>query len=73
MVKDNKNSNLATNQAADQEGVLPKTGIEQIFMKHKPNFLRGTKEFEPINEGALYNKNLIEDYKLKEITRGSQT
>lgn len=42
-------------------------------MKHKPNFLRGTKEFEPINEGALYNKNLIEDYKLKEITRGSQT
>ena len=40
-------------------------------MKHKPNFLRGTKEFEPINEGAQYNKGLIEDYKIKEITRAS--
>jgi hypothetical protein len=38
-------------------------------MKHRPNFIRGTKEFEPINEGALYNKSLIEEYKNKEATR----
>lgn len=40
-------------------------------MKHRPNFNRGTKEFEPINEAALYNKSLIEDYKSKEVTRTS--
>lgn len=42
-------------------------------MKHKPTFLRGSKEFEPINEAALYNKQLIEEYKLKELQRTNLT
>lgn len=42
-------------------------------MRHKVNFLRGHKEFEPIYEGSLYNKPLIEEYKNKELNRQATT
>lgn len=38
-------------------------------MRHKFTFIRGHKEFEPIYEGAAYNKPLIEEYKNNEINR----
>ena len=39
-------------------------------MRNKLHFIRNHKEFEPIYEVSI-NKALIEEYKLKEVTRTS--
>ena len=38
-------------------------------MRNRNNFIRTNKEFEPIFEGALYNKPFIEEYKNRELNR----
>ena len=40
-------------------------------MKYKFNFIRAHKEFEPICESSAFNKQLIEEYKLREINRNT--
>lgn len=40
-----------------------------MFLRHQPTFIRGCKEFEPIFEGAAYNKPYIEEYKNRELNR----
>lgn len=40
-------------------------------MRNKNFFIRNNKEFEPIFEGALYNKPYIEEYKNRELNRTS--
>lgn len=48
---------------------LPRTGIEQVFMRHQPNFIRVNKEFEPIYDGVSMSRMLAEDYKQKDGMR----
>lgn len=48
---------------------LPFTGIDQVFMIHKQNFARSHKEFEPLNEGSVFTRPCIEDYRVKELNR----
>ena len=50
-------------------GFIPRTGIEQPFIKSIHTFTRNHKEFEPICEAYPDNRALIEDYKLQEQTR----
>eukprot|EP00347_Sterkiella_histriomuscorum_P013611 403364056 len=56
-------------QNNDPQEFLPRTGIDQVFMKSNITFIRAHKEFEAINEASLYNKPLIEEYKIKELSR----
>lgn len=38
-------------------------------MRHKFQFIRAHKEFEPICEATAFNKQMIDEYKLKEQNR----
>lgn len=54
------------------DNFLPRTGIEQLFMRHNMQFNRSHKEFDPIYD-TTYVKNQIDEYKLKEANRNYQS
>ena len=51
----------------------PRTGIEQPFLKQRYNFIRKTKEFEPIFDSLSMNRGLVEDYKAKDAQRNNNS
>ena len=53
----------------DIDFFIPRTGIEQVFMKSNPSFIRSNREFEPIYDSPTMNKSLSEEYKMKDLQR----
>jgi len=53
----------------NRKAKLPRTGIEQPFLYHRPKFSEVTREFERI---ATYNPMLAEEYEQKEAENGGQ-